>query len=400
MAIKKACIVSNAQVKNTGKECDTIMGATAMIIAIDPSVKFTEDDLVDPNDWLTTLVHQKKAYPLFGQKAPIRTITNNSEADLTITLDDGSRIFVRYGMYNRTFQTTSGGLCYASALMSFLNSGMSIIEIDKSGQMLVRKNSDKTLGGISVDNMYAPSPVLATLSDVWRSQFQYSVDPVEYVQNGVILEGATSLLSEMGLIDAEVVQSGAGAAGYLQIKIQTECAEADLIPMFGNKWNDASLYTVIDKITKAEIAVTGVTTVDGALRLAGTFTAGRTYIVSVINPEGLLAKDIAGYEVKSGEVVAGAAAGGGGTTYNTTISQADTENASVAGTGFDDPDQKLEFNSVSPITGLPITMTIMVGGIPELTVDTYSDYNGRPFRYTSKGGDVYTANFIDGTHTF
>jgi hypothetical protein len=110
MAIIKACKISNRP-KNTGKQCDIAMVATAMIIAVQSGLKFDDADLADPIAWLTTLIHEKKAFPMFGQKAPIREIANDTEGDQIVTLDDGLKVFLRYGLYNRTFGTTSGGLC-------------------------------------------------------------------------------------------------------------------------------------------------------------------------------------------------------------------------------------------------------------------------------------------------
>src|SRR5688572_23319744 len=118
MAIKKACIIGNS-IKNTGKECDAAMGPTAMLIAVPPSTLITLEDLEDPTEWIRPLLHAPKAsrvYPFFGNVAPINTINNNAEGDTTVTMDDGTIVFLRYGIYNRLFETTSGGLCYARAL--------------------------------------------------------------------------------------------------------------------------------------------------------------------------------------------------------------------------------------------------------------------------------------------
>ena len=159
-AVIKACNTVSS-VKNTGKECDTAMVATAMLIAIKSDETFTDTDLLDVVGWMDTLIHAKKAFPLFGIKAPINTITNNSESDVIVTLDNGLQVFLRYGLYNRVFETTKGGLCYAKSLSSLLNSGYSILEIDQQGQMLARKNSTGTYSGLITDYMYSPSPVLS-----------------------------------------------------------------------------------------------------------------------------------------------------------------------------------------------------------------------------------------------
>jgi len=130
MAIKKACSFKNT-VLNTGKECDVAMVAPAMLIAVPRSYKFTDTDLLSPDAWMDTLIHASlatRAFPLFGQQAPINDVTNDSEGDTTVTLGDGTKVFLRYGMYNRTLETIAGGLCYAKSLASFLKSVTFFIE--------------------------------------------------------------------------------------------------------------------------------------------------------------------------------------------------------------------------------------------------------------------------------
>lgn len=300
MAIIKACLVSTL-IKNTGKECDTAMGPAAMFLAMPKHARFTKTDLETPDSWISTQIHAAKrdrAYPLFGQEAPIRTITNNKENDVLVTLDDGSTVFLRYGFFNRSFETTSGGLCYAKALQSLNKSGYTIVEIDQAGQMLVRDYGNDTYGGLKIDFMYSPSPVLADLkSTPYKNMFQLSYSPTEYVNNGLILAGAESFLSLMGLIDAKTYALGVSTTGYLSIDIETECAETDLVDVFGADWEDVTNFVVTNKATGAVVTLSGVTTVSGALRLAGTFVTGQTYVVNCAAPSVLKTNGIEGYEV-------------------------------------------------------------------------------------------------------
>lgn len=211
MAIIKACLIGNS-LKNTGKECDASMVATAMLIAVPPTIEIDDADLADPIAWITPLLHadkQSRVYPFFGNKAPINTINNNAEGDILVTLDDGTIVFLRYGIYNRLYETIAGGLCYAKALQGLNKSGYDIIEIDQQGQMLLHKNANGTFKGLSTTFMYSPSPLMADFKNTpYKNRFQYSFSPVELVQNGEVFTGAGSLLALMGLIDAEIVQDG------------------------------------------------------------------------------------------------------------------------------------------------------------------------------------------------
>lgn len=284
MAIIKACSFQNT-VKNTGKEYDVSMVAPAMLIAVPRSYTFDDNDLLDPDAWLDTLIHASmatRAFPLFGQQAPIRDVTNDQEGDVTVTLGDGLKVFLRYGLYNRTLETTSGGLCYAKALASFLKSGYSIIEIDQQGQMLCRDNGDGTYSGLIIDFMYSPAPKLADFSNTpYKNQFQYSFSPVELVNNGIILECATSLLDKMGLIDAKLTSSATTqTTTNIFFGVETECAGTDLVDLIGGDLDaNVNNFIVTNKATGAVVTPSAVTIVSGEVRLTGTYVSGQSYYV-------------------------------------------------------------------------------------------------------------------------
>lgn len=220
--IKDACLIGN-NIINTGKECDTSMVATAMLIAVPPDFSFTLEDIEsDPVGWITPFLHApigERVYPFFGLKAPINNITNNAGSDTIVTLDDGTPVFLRYGLYTKTFETIAGGLCYAKVLQGLNKSGYNIIEIDQTGQMLVGVNPDGSFRGLITQFMYAPAPKQADLkTNPYLNQFQLSYSPIELVQNGKILSGASPLLQLMGLIDAEVVKAGTPVASVAEVK--------------------------------------------------------------------------------------------------------------------------------------------------------------------------------------
>lgn len=276
------------------------MVATAMLIAVRRGLKFTEADLANPIPWLTGLIHERKAFPLFGQTAPIRTITNNSEADVLVTLDDGLQIFLRYGVYNKVYETTSGGLCYAEALQSFNKSGYSIIEVDQQGQLLFRKNNDGTFSGFITDFMYSPSPILADFRNTpYKNRFQISFSPVEMVNNGVIFQGGEELLSLTGLVDSELVQDGVATTTKLKIGVQTVCAETDLVDLIGDELAQVSNFIVTNKATGAAVVVSAAAVVAGAIELTGSFASGQTFIVEAASPSIWLGNEVEGYDASS-----------------------------------------------------------------------------------------------------
>ena len=305
-AIVKACFVANT-IQNTGKECDVSMAATAMLIAVPKSFTFTDTDLLDPVGWFNTAIHAAKTarvYPVFGQAAPIRTVTNNKENDVLVTLDDGSTVFLRYGFFNRMFETTSGGLDYAKKLQSLNKSGYSIIELDNEGKMLVRDNGDGTYSGLVNDLMYSPSPILADLKQTpYKNQFYLSYSPKEVVQHGLILAGADSLLGIQGLIDAEVISKADATTTELTIGVRTKLAETDLIALFGSALGThVANFVVTKKSDGTVITPSAAAIVGGNIVLTGVYTTGTTVVVTGAAPSVWLGNLVDGYDASGSSV--------------------------------------------------------------------------------------------------
>lgn len=299
--ITKACKLSNF-IKNSGKECDKAMGPTAMLLAVPGSLKFTEADLNDPT-WLVNAIHDipsLRVYPFFGNKAPIREINQSPENDVIVTLDDGSQVFLRYGFYNTTFATTSGGLCYAKFLRSLNESGYSIIQFDKQGQLLVHDNGDGSYSGLATDFMYSPAPVLADLKTTpFKNKFMITYSPDEFVNNGVVLGGAVSWLSEMGLIDVEIVKAAAATTTKLKINVLTECAETNLLDIYPTELPVVGNFVVKDKADGSVVIPTAAGVVSGHIELTGTYVTGHTYTVSGSAASVWFSNGIEGYEATS-----------------------------------------------------------------------------------------------------
>lgn len=296
MAIIKACSKSNI-IKNTGFECNAAMLAPAMLIMVAPDVSWDDADLEDPITWMKTLIHERKAFPLFGHKAPVREVNNNAENDVMVKLDDGTDVFLRYGVYNRMLATTNGGLCFAKALQSFLNSGYSCLEVDATGQLLQRINSDLTYSGLITNFAYSPAPVAADLKNTpYKNRFQYSYSPSELVNNGVIFAGAEELLSMTGLIDVKFKSAAAASTTKLKISIGTECKGEDLIAKLGAALADVDLYVVTNKATGVAVTVSGAAIASGVMELTGTFVSAQTYTVTGSAPSVWLTNNVEGYD--------------------------------------------------------------------------------------------------------
>jgi hypothetical protein len=89
------------------------------------------------------------------------------------------------------------------------------------------------------------------------------------------------------------------------------------------------------------------------------------------------------------------------TTLEFDVATEDTE-AGVTGTvAATDADQLFEFTAITPRIGTPMSMSIKVAGVEEVTIDFTSDYLGQAFRYTDKAAVVHNgAVFTNGEVNF
>lgn len=298
-ALIKACN-SALLIKNSGSECNDSMGPSAMLIAIPPGSSWTLEDEVDFYTYANTQIHAalgSRWYPLFGPGIPIRKITLSKESDVVPVQDDGTPIFVRYGMITRVFGTTEGGLCYAQVLQSLNKAGYSFIEVDKSYQVLRRTNEDGSCGGLKTTFMYSPSPDIADLKTPGYTYFQLTFDPVEYVSNGEIMEGDASLLDLVGLLDAEITAGAVATTTTLSIGVSTICAGTDLVAELGTPLATIANFIVTLKSTGVVQTISAAAIVGGNIQLTGTFTAAAVYTVSGAAASVLFSNDIEGIDI-------------------------------------------------------------------------------------------------------
>lgn len=308
MALVNPC---NLQVnsKNTGTQCSDSMKATSVLILVPKGTIILASQLLDFTQTVITKSHAAKAlrwYPIFGTSAPVMSITESKETDVIETMDDGSQHFVRYGMYNRTFLTTDGGLCLAQALMSFNGNAYGFIEVDITGQVSMMSNGDGTFSPFPVNLGYAPTPDLATLKTVYKNAFMLSFSPTYYIKKGTIFSSDTTedLVDAMGLVDTQVVPGvTASTTTNIYVSVETICADDDLITQFGTTLGVAanfiialavSPFTVVTPSAALIIAASGAN--PAQLKLTGTYVSGSSYTVSLVSAATLLAANVEGYE--------------------------------------------------------------------------------------------------------
>ncbi len=289
-----------ANIQNTGSECTNPMLATGMLVMMPKDDKWEDADMEDFTGYINTKIHAaagSRWYPIFGNAAPVRQINDGNESDVLETLEDGSVQFIRYGMYNRTFLTTDGGLALAKALMG-MKRDYAFIEVDITGKVAKMKNSDGTYSGFPVNLAYAPAPILANLKSSYKNQFMISFSPNNYIKKGVIFTPDTDedVLSLRGLYDTKVTAgSGTHSTTNIFVDVATIVGGSDLVARYG-----ATLAVVSNFVVKAAngstITPSAAAVIGGEVRLTGVYTAATNITVSLAAPSVLKTAGIEGYE--------------------------------------------------------------------------------------------------------
>jgi hypothetical protein len=257
--------------------------------------------MIDFPAYIQTKMHAAAAsrvYPMFGENAPIRTITVNDSDDVTQTFDDGFEVFIRSGFANRILETNEGGLCYAQALRSFLNSGYAFIEIDEAGQSIFKKNADGTFSGFPAF-MGGTSPKAASFTEKYMNRFRLSYDPTALLNSGEVYSGLESILGYMGLIDVILGEAAAPSTTVLKVSVETDCAETDLVALIGSPLADADNFTITKVSDSSVVTPSAVVIENGYIKLTGVYTSAAVYRVALVTAAALKANSISGYEMKS-----------------------------------------------------------------------------------------------------
>lgn len=308
-ALISACNTQQT-VRNTGSECNTSMGVTAMLYMVPSTLRLSVADISTIETTMQRLIQGdvgNRAYPFGGTTQPISNITDNNEADVFETLPNGQQIFIRPGYLNRQFSTINGGQCLYNALRSFNASGFSIIEVDVNGNVRLKvytntTTSVVTYGGINA-TISAPSPTFANFTVTYKNNFAISISPAELAQTS-IFSGGINLLSQTGLLDVTVRDGGTDTSAVLHALAFTSCANANLYNNYSTQLASPTAWVVKDTgtagapITPTVVTLTGVT-INAGLKgwnLAGTFTTGHIYQVNLNTPFNLDTLSVDGFE--------------------------------------------------------------------------------------------------------
>ncbi|MDP4264926.1 MAG: hypothetical protein Q8941_20525 [Bacteroidota bacterium] len=269
------------------------------------TIKWTSTDLLNFTAYLDTARHAAgslRAYPIFGNNVPIKSITDSNEADVVETFEDGSKTLVRRGMYNRLYLTDKGGLILAQKLFA-INRHLGFIEVDADNKVAMMTNSDGTFSPFPVNQVYAPLPDLANLKTTYHNKLSIDFSSEFYIKRGKILQGDSTedILSMKGLLDSAVtVGATPSTTTHIFIGAQTNYALTDLVNLYtgtgAGKIGQIANF-IVKKVSDGSVVTpSAVAITSGQVDLTGTYSSGASYTVEFAAPSVLKTNGLEGYE--------------------------------------------------------------------------------------------------------
>lgn len=304
MAMINPCNLALTTV-NTGSECDVAMKYTRQLWAMPATNSWTNTDLLNFTAYLDTLRHASgttRAYPIFGNNVPVKSIIDSNEADVLETFEDGSKALVRRGMFSRLFMTDKGGLLLAQKLYQ-INPALAFIEVDADNKTAMMTNSDGTYSPFPVNLIYAPLPELANLKTAYHNKLLIDFSGDYYIRRGKILasDGTEDILSLKGLINAQVtIGTTAQSTTHIFIGASTIDGAVDLVALYtgtgAGKIGQISNFIVTKVSDGSVVTPSAVAITNGQVDLTGTYVSGQSYYVAFAAPSVLKTNGIKGYE--------------------------------------------------------------------------------------------------------
>ena len=229
--------------------------------------------------------------------------TDNTEAAVIQTFSDGSKAKVRDGVYDWSFQFTSGGFCLQQALRTHVsNSGSYALFYDKERKIL----------GTTSNGEFAPIPLQVFDVEPWKMNTgqataiymprfvfatNYANEDAEYVQTDFNLEQI------VGLQDIKIQVLGFNhTTGVASVALITECGGANLYDLYSAQFV-AAMWKASNAATGADITITSVTPISSSKTfnvLMNTadpdFPTSNAIYLNLVAPSALNTGGIAGYE--------------------------------------------------------------------------------------------------------
>lgn len=292
-----------SQMGNTGYEgCGIVPEEIDRFILLPRSVTFTSANLASDSAFVTVLQSGSSAakasriFPFVGVGV-IDSLTDNT-ADATVeTSDYGNHRGVTYGQHSYSVMLANNGMHLFQQFSKYANNkAVSIILIDKRGQMFMRKNGTGAKG--MPCQLFMEQPRMATGAAASVGTLKIMLDEEDAFLNDsklyVFPLAKTTILADVlhGVHDVElnVISTAATSVG---VTLTLPANFANLYDYFSTPLSSINAFDVIVKSTGVAAAGATVTGVAATKSFTiGSLTTATTYLINLKSASALLALNV------------------------------------------------------------------------------------------------------------
>ena len=229
--------VCNQPGGNTGvKACYNDIGIPRAILFVPIGKTYTTASFAALKTALAAGVLENNPFNRIYPLQNIVQITDNSSEPTSQTFSgDNSQVFTSQGFYNLNFQWVTGGVCLLIALLKANSRNKAFFIIDSYGQLIGQEAGTDLIKGI-VGNSFTQKLKIAVGTDAVAAYSTNLIFSPEQVNENLAIVnfnlenagGLAYLTGLSGLLDVNINQSAARAAGVLKVGAKTACGTVNL----------------------------------------------------------------------------------------------------------------------------------------------------------------------------
>jgi len=250
-----------------GRGCPIDWKLIAGCFLFDSPVKFNRAQLADLQNTLQGLAWQDSKT---GRCYPVHNFLNpqdNTDDPTIETFADGSKAFVRDGVYDWTFQITAGGFCLLEALRTHNGNGNTWVLFYDKEKKILGYNDSGEIAAIPMQVFQALPWKMNTGSNTAKYLLRFIFDTNYANEDSEYTQANFPLTNVKGLQDIKLQVTGFNhGTGLVAVTVETDCGGANLFDDYSVDLVSSSgaLWLAQNGATGNPITVTSVTPVAGS----------------------------------------------------------------------------------------------------------------------------------------
>lgn len=301
----------SSQSGNTGvPSCFFDPGKINGVILMKKTKYFTPANMADDATFLAALqaatlaTGDSRIYPVFRFQA----VDDQSEDVVKSTTGYGEVDYTREGSYNWVFEMASGGLCLQANLrkFNFQSGAWSALLVYDGNHIAGWKDSSGNLRGYDLSIFHAEKMKINNGSDNAKYRVHVSISRVDQVNDlfGIYAAQDFNVESDvMGLINLELYEAAAPAAGTATVGVRTACGKANVYDDLSTALADKTLWKVLGP-TGSVVSISDVVVNSTLKAFTVTFTGTGAHTINLESPATLAAASVGGAPINGYEGLA------------------------------------------------------------------------------------------------